>query len=364
MVMCYFVRRDFFLFKDCMFVLFGDLEVTPSEDSMSLETHAQHIWRRQDIAEQLGMSEESLIDWCILIGNDFTVEYSRDMYCEGTLISRHSANVIVASAGESNNHTHSSQPRGSRMPSPPADTLLSSHSVAAIHMLKDIAKSHLACSRLYSSDMVLQYAIECSRDYYNMRELPSLAMRGEDGCIKTEDMSVMSSVQREAMVQWMERHLANFNLQSSSAYDDLLACVVSGLRELSGHGTCTTTHKTECSIQKDGAKIAKSYVKVGHVGGKITPGSFSDAISTEHVVGFEKMLDRIHDFDLDEETPCSRPGEIPAIVREDVMAVHTYQESCLILRQLIKQYPKISDDDRKHLLYYTLVGDMAYTVRS
>ena len=347
------VNRDYLLFKDCMCVLFGDLEVTPSEDSMSLETHAKHIWRRRDTAEQLGMSEDSLIDWCILIGNDFTEEYSRDMYCEGTLISRHSANVIVASAGESNNHTHSSQPRGSRMPSPPADTLLSSHSVAAIHMLKDIVKSHLASSRLYSSDMVLQYAIECSRDYYDMRGLPSLAMRGEDGCIKTEDMSVMSSVEREAMVQWL-----NFNLQSSSAYDDLLAAVITGLRELSGHGNSTTFQSTKCDNKGKGAIIVGSTSKKKRADEQTLTRCFSDVISIEHVVGFEKMLDRIHDFDLDEETPCSRPGEIPAIVREDVMAVHTYQESCLILHQLIKQHPKISDDDRKHLLYYTLVGDM------
>ena len=71
--------------------------------------------------------------------------------------------------------------------------------------------------------------------------------------MQAEDMSVMSSVQRWAMVRWMERYLANFNLQSSSAYDDLLAFVLMGLTELSGHDDCTTT------LEKKGAIRLREY---------------------------------------------------------------------------------------------------------
>ena len=332
---------DYILCKHCFCVRFGDLEVTPSEDAMSLETHAQHIWKRRDIAKQLEMSEERLIDWCILIGNNFTEEFSLDMYCDGMLISSNTTgtntNTIENNPTRVNNHDHSSQLQGIQKSS---NTLLSSDPIETIHALKDIIKSYPASRKIYSSDVVLQYAIECSRDFYELRELPSLVLKNEGNCKETDDASVMSSVQRRAMIQWMERYLANVNLQSSSARNDLLTAVLTALRELGGHGNGSSKAINEETFTS----------------------CFSNAISLDHLGGFKTMLERIYEFgqvclnNIGDGAPGILEREIPHIIHDDIVACHMYQESCLIMHQVLKQHPNIPDDHKEHLLYHILVG--------
>jgi hypothetical protein len=60
--------------KDCSYIAFGTIKA----DVKSLCTAA--VWCRKQLAKALLMSEEQLLEWCILIGNDYTKHYEKSLF--------------------------------------------------------------------------------------------------------------------------------------------------------------------------------------------------------------------------------------------------------------------------------------------
>lgn len=70
---------DFLVFRDCPYIQFSDLEVEVLGDGtgkrkgpIMAQAKATHVWRRSTTAARVGLSEESFVEWCILMGNDYT----------------------------------------------------------------------------------------------------------------------------------------------------------------------------------------------------------------------------------------------------------------------------------------------------
>ncbi len=61
---------DFLLMKDCELILFGEI-YRSGADLM-----AARVWRRSLIAQSLNMTEDKVVDMCILVGNDYSSEVS------------------------------------------------------------------------------------------------------------------------------------------------------------------------------------------------------------------------------------------------------------------------------------------------
>ena len=59
---------DYLAFKICPYISFADLEV--GEDTLVMV--AKHIWRRKITSNMLGLNEMQFVEFCILLGNDFT----------------------------------------------------------------------------------------------------------------------------------------------------------------------------------------------------------------------------------------------------------------------------------------------------
>ena len=66
---CYARDSDFCVFKDCPYIEFGELTISKSGIT------ASHVWRRLQTATALGLSEKQFVDFCILIGNDYTSHF-------------------------------------------------------------------------------------------------------------------------------------------------------------------------------------------------------------------------------------------------------------------------------------------------
>ena len=60
--------------KDCSYIAFGTIKA----DVKSLCTAV--VWRRKKLSKALQMSEEQFLEWCILIGNDYTKQYEKSLF--------------------------------------------------------------------------------------------------------------------------------------------------------------------------------------------------------------------------------------------------------------------------------------------
>ncbi|KNC96237.1 uncharacterized protein SPPG_08391 [Spizellomyces punctatus DAOM BR117] len=84
---CYGEDSDYFLMRGCPYIRFGRIsERQPFNADGSnavLVSHQPHhvvaleVWRREEVAAMLSLTESQLVELGILIGNDYTMEYSR-----------------------------------------------------------------------------------------------------------------------------------------------------------------------------------------------------------------------------------------------------------------------------------------------
>jgi hypothetical protein len=69
---CYGFDSDFLLLKDCPYIPFGKINIQTG--------FAAEVWRRRELATHVEMTEAQLVEWAILIGNDFTEHFDRCMF--------------------------------------------------------------------------------------------------------------------------------------------------------------------------------------------------------------------------------------------------------------------------------------------
>ena len=75
----------FILFKSARYVVFGSLAEKHILRPVNViydtrKTLQAVVYTRKIIAEHLDMSESSFIDFCIYVGNDYTSNFSKDMF--------------------------------------------------------------------------------------------------------------------------------------------------------------------------------------------------------------------------------------------------------------------------------------------
>eukprot|EP01044_Picomonas_judraskeda_P002805 COSAG03_NODE_213_length_10549_cov_7.843349_2_plen_1370_part_00 len=77
---------DFYMFRGCNYVCFGDLTFSASDGSAGPQcsphprTARAVVWTRAILSEMTGLNERQLIEFAILLGNDYTAPFSKDLY--------------------------------------------------------------------------------------------------------------------------------------------------------------------------------------------------------------------------------------------------------------------------------------------
>eukprot|EP01043_Picozoa_sp_COSAG02_P042222 COSAG02_NODE_3571_length_6533_cov_8.215981_1_plen_496_part_10 len=77
---------DFYMFRGCHYIRFDDLNFSSSDNTPDehCSPHASiaHavVWSRAILSEMTGLNERQLIEFAILLGNDYTAQFSKDLY--------------------------------------------------------------------------------------------------------------------------------------------------------------------------------------------------------------------------------------------------------------------------------------------
>jgi len=110
---------DFVVMKDCPYIKFGALFLPedPYEAiSEDYSLQAKKVWRRKDTSKSLQLSEESFVEFCILVGNDFTRVAKRSAF--DTIgfpvpVPGEELSPLVAAADEEENREEQGEEEGS-----------------------------------------------------------------------------------------------------------------------------------------------------------------------------------------------------------------------------------------------------------
>jgi hypothetical protein len=98
--------------------------------------YSKKVWQRYVISDYLGMTEKQFVEWCLLIGNDFTKHFNRKLYL----------NIDIPNDYKRND-------------------------VSLLRQLKTIILSKDIDFQLHSNDKDLNKALEFSRLFYNYEDL-------------------------------------------------------------------------------------------------------------------------------------------------------------------------------------------------
>jgi hypothetical protein len=77
---CYSADSDFLIMKNCPLIALGSLD-DPSavRNKTHNKTYSIVVWRRSNLAKMYNLSEDLLVKLCLVIGNDFTSAFPREM---------------------------------------------------------------------------------------------------------------------------------------------------------------------------------------------------------------------------------------------------------------------------------------------
>ena len=180
-----FKFSDYLLMKNCPYIKFGSFIPMMSTSTQNTSTSSNTViaqitamvWRREELAQELDLSEFQLIEFALLIGNDFTDVFSRDTFHQIT---------------------------GSADLTSPLTTFPSGYSPATIHSLLEFIRSQPEDYRLSSMDPALQQAIEFSRALYNLQDISAYP---EDPR-HTRTMS-LSDAQKQSIETFLTNNVVN-----------------------------------------------------------------------------------------------------------------------------------------------------------
>ncbi|CAM9262064.1 unnamed protein product, partial [Phaeothamnion confervicola] len=91
---------DFFLFKGCRFIPFETLQLGGNNENLdgggdgSPRTPTAQVWERARLAELCGVSETALVEWGLLLGNDYTAHLPLDSYAGLSGQARHTTGSL------------------------------------------------------------------------------------------------------------------------------------------------------------------------------------------------------------------------------------------------------------------------------
>ena len=181
-----FSRSDYLVMKDCPYIVFGTLnhrKVSGAGNSRSVVGCAT-VWRRNKLALNLGFREEQqLVEWSILIGNDYTKHFPKSSF------------TGFSSMKPSKNQRNSSYWQ---------------HEYSSIDTMREFIISQKPSYRLTSTDAELELSITYSREVYNLSDLTRYEELGnrQNGAKTTEvdeetsDGYSLSSIEKNSLTEW------------------------------------------------------------------------------------------------------------------------------------------------------------------
>ena len=173
------ICSDYLAMADCLYITFESISRSKIPAQVDIV-----VWSRKNLARAMDMTETQFVEWCILIGNDYTAHFKRNLFNEYHEFSMKCGNY---------------------------DTAVNSPGLV-LSRLFIISKGpdyHLS-----SSNCNLERAITYSRAVYNLSDLSEYDMEIEDSEVKQvailpEDESCsdtfkLSKEQKKCFDDWME----------------------------------------------------------------------------------------------------------------------------------------------------------------
>ena len=146
------------------------------------------VWRRSRLAQSLGFKgEEQLVEWCILIGNDYTKHFPKSSF------TGYSTTKPPTTLGTSDSYTSNGQ-----------------NEYSSLETMRKFIISRKPSYRLASTNDELQLSIAYSRAVYNLLDLKPYEMSGNlrNGAGKSEaddensDGYLLSSMEKNSLSAW------------------------------------------------------------------------------------------------------------------------------------------------------------------
>ena len=172
--------------KDCPYIVFGTLKhrKVPGAGNSRSVVGCATVWRRKKLALNLGFKEEQqLVEWSILIGNDYTKHFPKSSF------------TGFSSMKPSKNQSNSSYGH---------------HEYSSIDTMRKFIISQKPSYRLTSIDAELELSITYSREVYNLSDLTQYEELGnrQNGAKRTEvdeessDGYSLSSIEKNSLTVW------------------------------------------------------------------------------------------------------------------------------------------------------------------
>ena len=160
--------------KDCPYIVFGTLFST--QKSASIHTIGTAVvWRRSRLAKSLGFTDEQqLVEWAILIGNDYTKHFTKSSFI-----------------GYSNSYNRQNE-------------------FSSVEIMRKFIATQKPPYRLSSADAELELAINYSRAVYNLLDLTLYENLGDlhrsggraDADDENSDGYSLTSVEKKSLNTW------------------------------------------------------------------------------------------------------------------------------------------------------------------
>eukprot|EP01041_Mallomonas_annulata_P005183 gene5183-10365_t len=318
---CYANDSDFLLMKDCPYVKFGSLSkpMGYSDGCMA------RVWRRSELAADLGLSESQFVELALLIGNDYTGVFPRSQLQLHT---------------ETSSCIHF-----------PCD---GNCSVKSIDVMVEYIRSLPSNYKLTSSNTSLQIALEYSRALYELRDISSYP---EDS--KHTRLMALRDEQLEVIQRYVKDRVDSMNLNDDNK--------TKGMKS-----------KMNGDDDDDVASIAIDYlhtfVKDGDGSELSELGEDLYSIPLDNVQSLETMVQQLSVMEIQEEEGGDDDGMESVVVVldkkekalvddttliphwNDVIAAHQYQLICKEIFKCLRNNNTTSNSNNNNISKLTAVS--------
>ena len=176
--------------KDCPYIVFGTLKhrKAPGAGNSRTVVGCATVWRRKKLALNLGFKEEQqLVEWSILIGNDYTKHFPKSSFTG-----------------------YSTKKSSKNLGSVQSNSSYGQHEYSSIETMRKFIISQKPSYRLTSTDTELELSITYSREVYNLSDLTRYEELGnrQNGIRKSgadeesSDGYSLSSIEKNSLTVW------------------------------------------------------------------------------------------------------------------------------------------------------------------
>lgn len=211
---CYGADSDFFVMRNCPYIEIGTINTQQIKDGCNDAVLTAVVWRRVILSSLLDMTEHQLVEWCMLIGNDYTEHYGRECYNK---LSDSDNDIDIAGV---HHICEIESDFGSKVVFPP-----SYWDKDSLEILRKFIVSKGPLFQLSSDVSELSLAIQFSRCVYELEDITGFLYDGIEDPVSTENMpsddrkkeneSSLSTEQKEQFRGWKSNQSLSQNLTSN-----------------------------------------------------------------------------------------------------------------------------------------------------